>query len=176
MVSTHMRGAIIPTSVHNGFPRASILRSVAYSATLFSCLKIRLYMILENVWYKITAWFENCGERTKLIKSFNDKAKDSFVRGETPTVLKASFSKGISKNRHSFSSWFNTGFRIQALSGRALTKNEMELIGKIILSDKTLVRMLIVLGWDTLEVHDNSSRYGCRWCLTDYANINIMIE
>lgn len=176
MVSTHMRGAVIPTSVHNGFPRASILRSVAYSATLFSCLKIRLYMILENVWYKITAWFENCGERTKLIKSFNDKAKDSFVRGETPTVLKASFSKGISKNRHSFSSWFNTGFRIQALSGRALTKNEMKLIGKIILSDKTLVRMLIVLGWDTLEVHDNSSRYGCRWCLTDYANINIMIE
>ena len=82
-------------------------------------------MILENVWYKITSWFENYGERTKLIKSFNDKAKDSFVRGETPTVLRASSSKGISKNRHSFSSWLNTGFRIQALSGRALTKNEI---------------------------------------------------
>ena len=26
MVSTHMRGAVIPTSFHNGFPRASILR------------------------------------------------------------------------------------------------------------------------------------------------------
>lgn len=133
-------------------------------------------MILENVWYKITTWFENCGERTRLIKSFNDNAKESFVRGETPTVLKASSSKGISKNRHPFSSWFNTGFRIQALSGRALTKNEMELIGKVILLDKTLVRKLIVLGWDTLEVHDDSSRYGCRWCLTDYANINMMIE
>ena len=110
-----------------------------------------------------------------MIKSFNVKAKDSFVRGETPTVLKASSSRGVSENRHLFSSWHNTGFRIQALSGKALTKSEMELIGKVILSDKTLVRTLIVLGWDTLEVHDDSSRYGCRWCLRDYANIN-MIE
>lgn len=133
-------------------------------------------MIFENIWYKITAWFEDCSERAKLIKSFNDKAKESFISGATPTVLKASSSKGLSKNRHTFSSFFNTGFRIQALSGRPLTRNEMELIGKIILSDKTLVRKLIVLGWDTLEVHDNSSRYGCRWCLTDYANINLMIE
>lgn len=131
--------------------------------------------MFENIWYKIIAWFEDCEDRTKLIKSFNDKAKASFISGETPIVLKASSSKGISKNRHSFSSWFNTGFRIQALSGRALTRNEMESIGKVILSDKCLIRRLIVLGWDTLEVHDNSSRYGCRWCLTDYANIN-MIE
>ena len=172
MVSTHMRGTVIPTSVSKGFLRACTLRSVAYSSTLLLYISI---MILENIWYKISEWFDNYGERTKLIKSFNNNAKDSFVRGETPTVLKASSSKGISQNRHSFSSLFNTGFRIQALSGRPLTKNEMILIGKVILSDKTLVRTLIILGWDTLEVHDNSSRYGCRWCLTDYANIN-MIE
>lgn len=115
-------------------------------------------MILENIWYRISAWFDDCSERAQLIKSFNDKAKESFINGETPTVLKACSSKGISKNKHSFSSWFNTGFRIQALSGRALTKQEMELIGKVILSNKTLVRKLIVLGMDTLEVHDNSSR------------------
>lgn len=133
-------------------------------------------MIFENIWYKITAWFEDCSERAKLISSFNNKAKESFINGEMPTILKASSSKGVSKNKHTFSSFFNTGFRIQALSGRALTKKEMELIGKIILSDKTLVRKLIVLGWDTLEVHDNSSRFGCRWCLTDYANISLMIK
>lgn len=40
MVFTHMRGAVIPTSVHNGFPRASILRSVAYSSTLRSQIRI----------------------------------------------------------------------------------------------------------------------------------------
>ena len=36
MVSTHTRGAVTPTSVHNGFPRASILRGGAYSSTLRS--------------------------------------------------------------------------------------------------------------------------------------------
>ena len=34
MVSTHMRGAVIPTSVSKGFLRACTLRSVAYSSTL----------------------------------------------------------------------------------------------------------------------------------------------
>lgn len=175
MAISHMRGAVIHTSVSVGFLRACTLGGVTYSSTLL-VLNRAIYMILENIWYKITAWFEDCVERSRLIKYFNKRAKDSFVNGDMPTVLKASSSKGLYKNRHSFSSWFNTGFRIQALSGRALTKKEMMLIGKVILSDRTLVRRLIVLGWDTLEVHDNSSRYGCRWCLTDYANINTLIE
>lgn len=37
-----MRGAVIPTSVHNGFPRTSILRSVAYSSTLRTLIIKRL--------------------------------------------------------------------------------------------------------------------------------------
>ena len=41
MVSTHMRGAVIPTSVHKGFPRACTLRSVAYSSTLRALLNIK---------------------------------------------------------------------------------------------------------------------------------------
>ena len=34
MVSTHMRGAVIPTSFPKGFLRDCTLRSVAYSSTL----------------------------------------------------------------------------------------------------------------------------------------------
>lgn len=34
MVSTHMRGAVIPTSVSKDFLMARILRIVAYSSTL----------------------------------------------------------------------------------------------------------------------------------------------
>lgn len=34
MVSTHMRGAVIPTSVSKGFLRACILRRGVYSSTL----------------------------------------------------------------------------------------------------------------------------------------------
>ncbi len=39
MVSTHMRGAVIPTSVSEGFLRACTLRSVAYSSTLLVLIK-----------------------------------------------------------------------------------------------------------------------------------------
>lgn len=39
MVFTHMRGAVIPTSVSKGFLRACTLRSVAYSSTLRGLIK-----------------------------------------------------------------------------------------------------------------------------------------
>ena len=133
-------------------------------------------MFFENTWNRITTWFRDRSERQKLLRNFNDMSRESFIRGETPTILKASSSRGCSNYRHEFSSWFNSGFRIQALSGRQLSKKEMELIGQVILSDTILIRKLIVLGWDTLEVHDNSGCYGCRWCLTEFANIGLMLN
>lgn len=132
-------------------------------------------MLFENTWNAITAWFADYQERMLLVREFNQRARLSFVSGETPTVLKASISRGVSSYKHEFSSWLNTGFRIQALSGRPLSKEEMMAIGQIILSDTILIRRLIVLGWDTLEIHDDRGRYGCRWCITEYANIGLMI-
>lgn len=44
-----MRGAVIPTSVHNGFPRASILRSVAYSSTLRASIKAKSGLYGKNL-------------------------------------------------------------------------------------------------------------------------------
>ena len=64
----------------------------------------------------------------------------------------------------------------QALSGRSLSKEEMIFIGNVILADTELVRRLVVLGWDTLEVHDDVGRYGCRWKLIDYAKIGLMLD
>jgi len=54
-----------------------------------------------------------------------------------------------------FSKFLSGGFRIKALSGTALTREEQMQIGLVILSDEMLVRHLISLGWDTLEVHDS---------------------
>ena len=127
-------------------------------------------MFFENTWNRITAWFHDRSERAKLIAGFNEMSRESFVRGETPTILKSSSSRGCSAYKHEFSTWFNSGFRIQALSGRQLSRKEMELIGQVILSDTTLVRRLVVLGWDTLEVCDNTGGYGCRWALIEFAD------
>lgn len=133
-------------------------------------------MLFENSWNKIVEWFKDRSERGKLVRSFNEMARAAFVAGEAPTALKASISRGVSENKHTFSAWINTGFRIQALAGRALTKEEMVSIGQAVLSNELLVRRLIVLGWDTLEVHDDSGCYGCRWRLSDYAHITAYIE
>ena len=124
--------------------------------------------MLENTWNNILNWFRDRSERAKLVRSFNESAKDSFVAGIAPTLLKASISKGESSYRHQFSSWLNTGYRIQAFTGRILSKDELIHIGKVILNDSVLVRRLIVLGFDTLEIHGDAGTYGCRWQLKDY--------
>jgi len=124
--------------------------------------------MLENFWNRIIDWFRDRSERSQLIRSFNDSAKNAFIIGEAPTLLKARISKGERSYRHQFSNWLNSGFRIQAFSGRQLAKNEIKQIGEVILNDNVLVRRLIVLGWDTLEIHGDQGIYGLRWQLKDY--------
>ncbi len=124
--------------------------------------------MLENTWNNIIDWFRDRSERAKLVRSFNDSAKNSFISGIAPTLLKASISKGESLYKHQFSNWLNSGFRIQAFTGRVLSKDELIHIGKVILNDSTLVRRLIVLGFDTLEIHGDKGSYGVKWQLKDY--------
>jgi len=124
--------------------------------------------MFANTWNTILDWFKDRNERSKLIRSFNDSAKNSFVTGIAPTLLKANISKGERSYKHQFSNWLNTGFRIQAFSGRQLAKDEIKQIGEVILNDSVLVRRLIVLGWDTLEIHGDKGTYGLRWQLKDY--------
>lgn len=133
-------------------------------------------MFLENTWNRVVEWFKDRSERGRLVRSFNETAREAFISGQAPTALKASISRGLPAYRHEFSVWMNTGFRIQALAGRELTKAEIVFIGEVVLANETLVRRLVVLGWDTLEVHGDHGRYGCRWCLADYANIGKFIE
>lgn len=124
--------------------------------------------MLSNTWNKIIEWFSDRTQRNKLVRSFNVSARNAFVDGIAPTLLKSSISQGESSFKHQFSDWLNTGFRIQAFTGRVLSKNELIYIGQVILDDKILVRRLIVLGWDTLEIHGDAGIFGCRWQLKDY--------
>jgi hypothetical protein len=124
--------------------------------------------MLDNLWNNILDWFGDRSERYNLIRSFNFSAKNAFVRGIAPTLLKAKISKGNREYKHQFSSWMNTGFRIRAFAGRQLAKNELIKIAKVIMSDEVLVRRLIVLGWDTLEVHTDEGNYGIQFQLKDH--------
>ena len=127
--------------------------------------------MFSNVWNNIISWFNDRTESNKLIRSFNDSAKEAFISGIAPTFLKASISKGESSYRHQFSNWLYSGFRIQAFTGKALSKEEILHIGKVILSNDMLIRKLVVLGWDTIEIHCDTGNYGCRWQLKDYLSL-----
>jgi len=126
-----------------------------------------------GIWYRITDWFKDTSERYKTLRSFNLSAKEAFVEGIAPTLLEAKISRGCPEFRHSFS-WIMSGFRIKALVGRGLNREEMITIGKIILENIPLTRRLIALGFDTLEVHDNQSQFGVKWKLTDFVEIKIL--
>ena len=126
------------------------------------------------MWHKIIEiadWFGELTERYRLIRDFNNAAKNSFIKGIAPTLLESKITKGESKYRHAFSKFLAGGFRIKALSGRPLSKSELIEVGKVVLDNEGLVRKLISLGWDTLEVHDDKGFNGVKLCLKDYANI-----
>lgn len=117
-------------------------------------------------------WFNDFSERRRLVRNFNLSARDAFVSSFAPTLLECSISRGESAYRHAFSKFMAGGFRIKALSGRPLKKEEMISIAEVVLSNQELVRKLISLGWDTLEIHDNSGYNGIKYKLYDHSGIS----
>jgi len=121
--------------------------------------------------YSIQDWFNDFSERRRLVRNFNLSARQAFVANQAPTLLEATISIGDSAYRHAFSKFMAGGFRIKALSGRPLARHEMVSISEVVLNNQELVRKLISLGWDTLEVHDNSGYNGIKYKLYDYSGI-----
>ncbi|MBR1645035.1 MAG: hypothetical protein IJ684_06675 [Bacteroidales bacterium] len=129
--------------------------------------------ILSNFWNRIIEWFEDRQSRAKLVRNFNQSAREAFVLGITPVLMQAKIVRGDPNYRHQFSNWLEgSGFRIKTLSGRQLTKQEIVNIGETILADDLLVRRMVVLGWDTLQVHCDVGNHGCQWQLHDYLLIS----
>jgi len=126
------------------------------------------------MWHKIIDvydWFGELAERIKVVRDFNRAAKYAFISGQAPTLLNVKTTRGDSNYRHAFSKWMSGGFRVKALSGKALPKSDLIEIAKVVLDNEELVRKLVALGWDTLEVHDNKGFHGVKFPLKDYARI-----
>lgn len=127
---------------------------------------------LANIWTRILEWFQDKQDRRRLLLGFNKSAREAFVNGFAPVILEARVSKGNRNYKTRFSDPFNTGFRIMAYTGYQLSRQDTINIGEVILANDVLVRRLVVLGFDTLEVHRDVGTHGCQWQLRDY----IMIE
>jgi hypothetical protein len=127
--------------------------------------------MLANAWNKIKDWFRDRNDRNETVKDWNNFAKDAFISGIVPAYLKSRITKGNSKYKHKFSHTFNTGFRVEVLAGRPLTRDDLIFLGDVILGDTSLVRKLVVLGFDTLEVHGENDSYGLQWQLITYLEL-----
>ena len=104
-------------------------------------------------WNRIIAWFSELGEKQRCVNDFNRAAKEAFIYGSVPVYMKAEISRGNRAYRHNMSSFLFSGFRIQTVSGRFLTREEIEAVGATISSNSTLMRKLVTLGFDTLEIY-----------------------
>lgn len=127
--------------------------------------------MFENWYQKILEWFSDRSDRRKLIDEFNRSAREAWVSGIAPVNMRATISRGCSLYKHQYSKWLASGFRITAFAGMQLSKPQIMLLGTAILQDSVLVRRMVVLGWDTLEIQCDEGVYGCRWQLSDYLAI-----
>jgi hypothetical protein len=138
-------------------------------------MKIKTFSIMWSFVSNIQDWFNDFSERRRLVRNFNLSARAAFVSSLAPTLLECSISIGESAYRHAFSRFMAGGFRIKALSGRPLQRQEMVSIAEVVISNQELVRKLISLGWDTLEIHDNAGYSGIKYKLYDHSGIGGMI-
>ena len=123
-------------------------------------------------WDKIVDWFSDVRERNSVVRDFNKAARNAYIAGIASTLLDAKITIGCLEYRHAFSKWMAGGFRIKVLSGKVLTREELISIGDIVLKNDELVRKLVALGWDTLEIHDDmNGTIGLKWELKKYTNI-----
>ena len=114
------------------------------------------------IWHNIINWFGEMRDRYEIVNYFNRNAKMAFSIGAADVLLKASIAGGVFSTR---------AFRIKAMAGRSLTKQEQKYIGDVILANTPLVRLLITREFAYLEVHDNVGSTGLRWKLWNYAQM-----
>lgn len=127
------------------------------------------------MWEIIRGWFIETRERVKLVRGFNKAANNSFIEGTAKTLLKAKTTSGNKAYGHAFSKLFS-GFRLSIINGKDLTQSELKEMSRVILDNESLVRKLMSLGWDTLEIHGSKDSIGLRWELKKYSNIGGALE
>ena len=117
-------------------------------------------------WNRVLEWFSNNRERDELIANFNKSAKAAFVSNIVPVFLKAESSRGNNLYKHQFSSFLYHGFKIRTLTGLFISDDLFIAIGNMLASNQALTRHLVTLGYDTLEITNNSGRVVKQWRLS----------
>ena len=117
---------------------------------------------------KITDWFTDYSKRDNLKNSFNTYAQRAYTELSMSTLFTMAFVSGDSSYWHEHSSLLRrTGICIKAVSGKTLSKNDALYIGSCILSNKSIMRQLYLLGFDTFYVQ-NINNVAIKWAVKDF--------
>jgi hypothetical protein len=111
-------------------------------------------------------------DRKILIREFNEIARLAFVNEEAPRLLKSRNTMGDSSYKHSNSRRFFSGFRIDVKMGPKIKVEEIKFIGTIFLNNRPLLRQLMALGYDTIEVYGGDVDTYMQWNISSYANLD----
>ena len=128
------------------------------------------------IWDRIREWFRDVVERRRTLDDFNANARADFQSGAVGVLFHAEESPGDPAFRHPHSKIILSAFTVKSTAGRALTKDELLYIGRVILNDTGLTRKLYYLGWDTLRVEDPIGSFRVRWAIKDYVKFTYEIK
>jgi len=121
----------------------------------------------------INFFVKDSAERRRFVKEFNGFAKTAFLSLSVDTLLECEVCQGNPDPsfRHTMSApRIVSGLAIQAQAGVEIPVDDIIAIGKIILSDQSLVRRMYILHWDTLIVRDNRTGKFVDWRISDFFN------
>ena len=103
----------------------------------------------------------------------NMSFKETFVSGDINRMCKVSISQGDPDFKHPMSSfWFRSGFKITIVNDSNVRDSEYEEIAQYVLQNKTFIRQLMAIGFDTLIVQGGTSKKGKKFSLKGYANLD----
>lgn len=111
-------------------------------------------------------------ERMKVINAMNQAFKEFFISGDLERFCKVSISQGDSEFRHEMSSfWLRSGFKISIENDTNLNDSEIMDISQYVLQNKSFIRQLMAMGFDTLVVQGKTTQRGRKFSLKAYSNL-----
>lgn len=112
-------------------------------------------------------------ERMRIINAMNQSFMETFISGDINRMCKVSISQGDPDFKHPMSSfWFRSGFKISIENDSNVSNSEYAEIAEYVLQNRTFIRQLMAIGFDTLIVQGHNTKKGKKFSLKGYANLD----
>ena len=112
-------------------------------------------------------------EKMKIINAMNQAFREYFISGDLERCCKVTISQGDKDFRHEMSAmWFRSGFKITIENDLNLKDSEISEISQYVLQNKSFVRQLMAMGFDTLIIQGKTTQRGRKYSLKAYSNLS----